>query len=163
MWCQACHSFKDGVPDQRRRDACRIQRVGGAQRACQHEQAKAHECLHLSPRCVASAVCVQQASPKSHVLHPQGSCGRHHTANDSAGFVQPPLDDPTTHRGRRVPMAPAMCTRTTKPSSHEPLLQVGKAVGDDDVIAVTETDEEELASLTPCSDCHNTAQVFVPE
>ena len=56
-------------------------------------------------------------------------------------------------------MAPTTCTRTAKPSSHEPLLQVGKAVGDDDVIAVTEADED-LASLTPCSDCHNTAQVF---
>ena len=140
---------KEAMPDQRQKDIWVVQHLGGAQHACQQERPKARLCSHPSPRCLAIVVCVQQASHERHATHSHVSCGRHHRAKILLTLLSSLL---TIQPGTEADECPWIQQRAQELQVQEAtnaLCQAGKAVGDD-VVSVTEADQEEQAERFRC-------------
>ena len=140
---------KEAMPDQRQRGIWGVQHLGGAQHACQQEQPKARLSSHPTPRCMASVVCMQQASHERHATHSHVSCGRHHRAKILLTLLSSLL---TIQPGTEADRCPWMQQRAQELQIQEAtdaLCQSGKAVGDD-VVSVTEADEQEQAERFQC-------------
>ena len=150
---------KEAMPDQRQRGIWGVQHQGGAQHACQQEQPKARLCSHPSPRCLASVVCVQQARHERHAAHSHVSCGRHHRAKILLTLLSSLL---TIQPGTEAYECLWIRQRAQELQIQEAtnaLCQAGKAVGDD-VVSVTEADQEEQAERFRCHNHTTEAALF---
>ena len=142
------------MPDQRQRGIWGVQHQGGAQHACQQEQPKARLCSHSPPRCLASVVCVQQASHERHATHSHVSCGRRHRAKILLTLLSSLL---TIQPGTGADECLWIQQRAQEQQIQEAtnaLCQSEKAVGDD-VVSVTEAGQEEQAERFQCHKPHH--------